>query len=143
MAERAKRVSFFCSREDRPFPWEARFSAIAERLLDEEKVADGVNVVLCDDAEVRRLNKEYRKLDKVTDVLSFVWNDPGFLGEIFIAKDQVQRQAPEFGNTYYAELKRVLVHGLFHLAGYDHIKAADRKKMRTRELDFLGIDHYE
>jgi len=141
--KKASRVSFFCSGEDRPFPWEARFSQLAERLLDEEKIEDGINVVLCDDAEVRRLNKEYRKLDKVTDVLSFEWHDPGFLGEIFIAKEQVKRQAPEYGNTYYSELKRVLVHGLFHLAGYDHIKAGDRKRMRERELTFLGIDHYE
>lgn len=146
MADKAPadlRVSFFRSADERPFPWEARLSVLAERLLDEEGIQDGINVVLCKDAEVRSLNKEYRKLDKVTDVLSFEWHDPGFLGEIFIAEDQVKRQAPEYGNTYYAELKRVLVHGLLHLAGYDHIKAADRKRMRIREQEFLGLDPYQ
>jgi len=142
MADPAPRVSFFCSKETRKFPWEERFSVMAEKLLDEEGIKDCVNIVLCEDIEVRALNKEYRKLDKVTDVLSFVWGDPGFLGEIFVAKDQVRRQAPEFGNSYYSELKRVIVHGLFHLAGYDHVKATDRKIMRKREQEFLGIDHY-
>lgn len=142
MPEKGPRVSFFCSRDDKPFPWEKRLSELSEQILDEEGIRDGINVVLCDDSEVRTLNKDYRKLDKVTDVLSFEWHDPGFLGEIFIARDQVKRQAPEFGNSYYAELKRVLVHGLLHLAGYDHIKVSDRKKMRAREQQILGMDIY-
>jgi len=81
----------------------------------------------------RKLNCYYRKLDKVTDVLSFVWNEPNFLGEIYIAEGQVKRQAPLYGNSYYKELKRVLVHGLLHICGYDHHSKAERKIMREKE----------
>ena len=95
------------------------------------------------DVFVREMNRDYRGLDKVTDVLSYEWHEEDFLGEIYIARDQVKRQAPEYGNTFYAELKRVIVHGLLHLSGYDHIKAADRKVMRKRECEFLGLDLYK
>jgi probable rRNA maturation factor len=65
------------------------------------------------------------------------------LGEIYIARDQVKRQAPEYGNSFFAEMKRVIVHGLLHLSGYDHMKAAERKIMRARECEFLGLDPYK
>ena len=96
-----------------------------------------VNVILCDDLAQRELNRKYRKLDRVTDVLSFVWNEPALLGEIYIAEGQVKRQAPAYGNTYYRELRRVLSHGLLHLCGYDHHGKAQRKVMREKELFFL------
>ena len=91
---------------------------------------------------------KFEKMDKVTDVLSFEWHEeiPGeeeMLGEIYIARDQVKRQAPQYGNSFFAEMKRVIVHGLLHLSGYDHIKAADRKVMRARECEFLGLDPYK
>lgn len=142
VSEPVPHPEFHCSSGNASFPWESRLRPLAMKVLESEGISDSVNIVLCEDAEVRDLNKQYRKLDKVTDVLSFVWDDPGFLGEIYIARDQVKRQAPEYGNSYYQELKRVLVHGLLHLCGYDHIKVKDRKVMRAREQDFLGVDPY-
>lgn len=97
-----------------------------------------VNVVLCSDERVRGLNYEFRKLDKVTDVLSFEWNVDGILGEIYLAEDQIRKQAPRFHNTYKAELRRMLVHGILHLCKYDHMKPAERNKMRAREEQILG-----
>lgn len=138
----AFKVSFLCEDADETFPWASRFEPVAERLLVEEGCPGNVNVVLCSDETVRTMNRDYRKLDKVTDVLSFEWHEDYLLGEIYIARDQVKRQAPTYGNSFYAELKRVIVHGILHLSGYDHIKPADRVVMRRREREVLGLDLY-
>ena len=136
-------IEFLCEGEVQSFPWKDKFESMARKLLREEKHEKNVNIVLCSDEFVRCMNRDYRGLDKVTDVLSYEWHEEDFLGEIYIARDQVKRQAPEYGNTFYAEMKRVIVHGLLHLSGYDHIKAADRKVMRARECEFLGLDPYK
>jgi probable rRNA maturation factor len=96
-----------------------------------------VNLVFCDNATVRDLNKRYRKLDKVTDVLSFIYSEPDVLGEIYIATPQAKAQAPRWKNSYYDELRRLVVHGSLHLAGFDHMKAAERKAMRLKEEAYL------
>ncbi|WP_295861561.1 rRNA maturation RNase YbeY [uncultured Fibrobacter sp.] len=136
-------IEFLCEGNIESFPWKDRFETMARRLLREEGSEKSVNIVLCTDEFVRVMNRDYRGLDKVTDVLSYEWHDEEFLGEIYIARDQVKRQAPEYGNSFYAEMKRVIVHGLLHLSGYDHIKPADRKVMRARECEFLGLDPYK
>lgn len=135
-------ITFLTENPKETFPWQKRLEALGKRLLQEENSLSNVNVVLCSDKTVRELNRDYRHLDKVTDVLSFEWHEPYLLGEIYIAKEQVKRQAPQYGNTFYDELKRVFVHGLFHLCGYDHIKPKDRVKMRRRECEFLKINYY-
>jgi len=136
-------VEFLCEGDISRFPWQSRFELMARQLLIEEGFPQNVNVVLCSDEFVRTMNKQYRNLDKVTDVLSYEWHEPYLLGEIYVAENQVKKQAPLFGNTYYAELKRVIVHGLFHLCGYDHLTPKDRSKMRLRECEFLGLDPYK
>ena len=114
---------------------------LAAAVLKTEGRQGKVNLVFCTDAEVRRLNRQFRKLDKVTDVLSFDYGEEEaeageVWGEIYIATVQAQKQAPRWKNTFFNELRRLVVHGALHLAGYDHLKAADRLQMRTRE------DHY-
>ena len=145
-------IEFLCEGDIEAFPYKDKFEKMARKLLAEEGKEKDVNIVLCTDEFVRIMNRDYRGLDKVTDVLSFEWKnelgveipeDEAMLGEIYIAREQVRRQAPEYGNTFYAEMKRVIVHGLLHLSGYDHIKAADRKVMRKRECEFLGLDPYK
>jgi len=107
--------------------------------LRKEKKKAPVSVILCGIAKQRELNRKYRNLDKTTDVLSFAWNEPALLGEIYIAEEQVKKQAPIYGNTYYKELKRVLVHGLLHLCGYGHYKASERKIMREKEKIYVTL----
>jgi probable rRNA maturation factor len=112
---------------------------VARRVAKHEKLQGGVDIVFCSDEKVRELNKAYRKLDKVTDVLSFGWEEEDFAGEIFIAVDQVRYQAPRFNNNYFNELRRVVVHGMLHLCGYDHMKTGERRLMREKEDRYLGI----
>jgi probable rRNA maturation factor len=113
-----------------------------QKLAAKVMVGEGleeVHVIFTDDAHVRDLNGRFRGLDKVTDVLSFPDGEDGFSGEIYIAMGLTELQAPRYGNTLYQELRRLLVHGLLHLAGYDHMKTGERLRMRTRENHYLGV----
>lgn len=86
---------------------------------------------------MKKMNFIYRNKNKVTDVLSFAINDGKFflnkeekeLGDIFICFEQVKKQAKENKINYEEELKRILIHGVLHLAGYDHTKENEAKKM--------------
>jgi probable rRNA maturation factor len=131
-----RNLRFFSSVSRLPkkeFPWQKRLEPLARALLKKEKKNVLVNIVLCDDAMQKELNRVFRKQNRLTDVLSFTWNELDLLGEIYIAEGQVKRQAPLYGNSYYKELKRVLVHGLLHLCGYDHNSKAERKIMKEKE----------
>ena len=101
-----------------------------------------VDVSLVDDETIHSINRDYRKVDRVTDVISFAFNDdkseegritdesiPHMLGEIFICVPQALRQAKEIGNSEEREMCFLFCHGLLHLLGYDHMKEEDAKVM--------------
>ena len=123
--------------EGQKAPRALELSRLAKSVAKGEKLQGRVEIVFCSDETVRARNKEYRGLDKVTDVLSFGWEEDDFAGEIFIANPQAKRQAPRWNNTYYNELRRLVVHGMLHLAGHDHMKAGERKTMREKEDLYL------
>jgi probable rRNA maturation factor len=94
-----------------------------------------VSVMLADDAEIRTLNRQYRHKDKATDVLSFPAAVEGTAGDLAISVETAQKQAEERGHALEMEIKVLLLHGLLHLAGYDHETddgAMRRKEMRLR-----------
>jgi probable rRNA maturation factor len=102
-----------------------------------------LSVSLVGDAQIRRLNRQWRKKDKPTDVLSFPagdWPGPGPrpLGDIIISLATTRRQARAFGNSVEDELSRYLAHGLLHLLGHDHLRKADAVKMARAEAKLLG-----
>lgn len=101
-----------------------------------------VGVLLAGDAEIRALNRQYRGKDKATDVLSFPAADPqsGIAGDLAISLETALRQAEERHETLEMEIKVLLLHGLLHLAGYDHETddgAMHRKEARLRRK--LGL----
>ena len=96
-----------------------------------------VNLVFCENAYIRDLNRRFRKLDKVTDVLSFIYGEEDVFGEIYIATAKAQKQAPRWKNSFYDELRRLVVHGALHLAGFDHMNSKERQLMRAREDGYL------
>ena len=106
---------------------------IAGRVIKGERSKGKVSIALVDDKEIRHLNKRYRKIDRVTDVLSFEMDDEGILGDIVISEATAKRNAKRFGCSYYDEMKRLVIHGTLHLLGYDHIKPALRARMREKE----------
>jgi probable rRNA maturation factor len=107
----------------------------AKTVCKREGVSAGRStvIVLCSDYVIRKLNRDYRKKDRPTDVLSFPFGDDDLLGEIYISLQRAKIQARRYGLTYEEELKRLLIHGLLHLTGYDHHKKAEREVMEERE----------
>ncbi len=104
------------------------------------RVRGEVAVALVTDARVRQLNRQYRRTDAPTDVLSFAASsspESGSrireLGDIVIAKGVARRQAREAGHSYNTELRVLALHGLLHLLGYDHHDTADRGRMARAE----------
>jgi probable rRNA maturation factor len=91
------------------------------------------HVILCSDYRIRKLNAMFRHKDRATDVLSFNFDENDLLGEIYISLERTAVQARRYKDTYDNELKRLLVHGMYHLLGYDHEAPADQKKMRKKE----------
>lgn len=105
-----------------------------------------ISAVFVSPKEMRRLNKTYRKKDSMTDVLSFTL-DPteseGEIGEIILSYEQAKRQAKEMKHSVRDEIVFLLVHGILHVFGHDHIKEKDAKKMfplQTNALKKLGVN---
>lgn len=97
-----------------------------------ENVVFDVNIVSA--SQIKKINKQYRKIDKVTDVISFANRDDKsvfvpLLGEIFICLDQAKKQAKEYKHCLQRELIFLFTHGLLHLLGYDHMSKKDEKVM--------------
>jgi|SRR5688572_2793722 probable rRNA maturation factor len=96
-----------------------------------------VTIALVPDARIRALNRQFRRKDHPTDVLSFPAGEPGLLGDIVIALGVARRQAAEAGHAFGTELRVLALHGLLHLLGYDHEHdegqmARLEKRLRTR-----------
>lgn len=111
-------------------------AVIKKFLLSRRLSAKEVSLVIVGDTLMRRLNKETRGKDKITDVLSFREADsefirPKFLGEIVIDYQQIKRQAKTFQTSVKQELIFILVHGLLHLVGYDDKTDKEAKVMET------------
>ncbi len=120
-----------------------------------------VTICLCDDPYIAEINKQYRQIDRSTDVLSFPSvsypegktagecetllrqeydDDTGacFLGDLFISVPHMKAQAKEYGHSELREAVYLTVHGLCHLMGYDHIEPRDKEKMRKMEEKILN-----
>lgn len=107
---------------------------LASKIL---KKGQSVSLAFVDDGSIRALNKKYRHLDRATDVLSFEMDEGEMLGDIVISVDTAKKNAKRFKSTFADEIKRLTVHGLLHLQGYDHMKKRDRDLMRSREELYL------
>jgi probable rRNA maturation factor len=97
-----------------------------------------VTVAIVSDARVRALNRQYRRKDKATDVLSFPSGERGYLGDVVIAAGVAARQAHEAGHTLATELRVLALHGLLHLLGYDHERDDGRMARLERRLRRRG-----
>lgn len=106
-----------------------------------------LSIMFTDDEEIHALNRDYRKKDKPTDVLSFPMREgefgdinPDLLGDVVISLDTASRQAEERGETLDEELRFLLIHGILHLLGFDHEgTASEAKRMRAKEKELLGL----
>ena len=108
-----------------------------------------VDITIVDDEEIHQLNRDYRNVDRSTDVLSFALDEDDedepellegqlhLLGDIIISAETATRQAEEFGHGLEREIVYLAVHGLLHLLGYDHMVEEDKVIMRAKEEEAL------
>ncbi|MBQ6476990.1 MAG: rRNA maturation RNase YbeY [Bacilli bacterium] len=105
------------------------------------------NVIIVDNDYIHKINKEYRKIDRETDVITFALEDedsvkvPGdvrVLGDIYISYDRVKSQALEYGHSEKRELCFLAVHGFYHLLGYDHMTKEEEKVMFGKQEEVLS-----
>jgi len=108
-----------------------------EILKGEKKKKTELSVVFLSPGRIKKLNKEYRKKNRPTDVLSFLYNKKE--GEIVICPEEVKKNAKRYNSTFKREMARVLIHGLLHLFGYNHEKSKkEAQSMEKKELYYLS-----
>lgn len=135
--------------------YEPIIKKVLEKCFKEEKIEDSkliITITLTNPQNIRKINKEFRNIDKATDVLSFPmfekeeleekiemqdFEHEDMLGDIVISIDKVEEQAREYEHSFERELSYMLVHGFYHLMGYDHIEECDKKIMRPKEEKIL------
>ena len=113
-----------------------------QKGLEEEKE---VSLILVSLEEIHRMNKEYRGLDRPTDVISFEETDEedeNYLGDIFICIDKVYEQAKSYEHSNEREFAFLLLHGILHLSGYDHIEKEDEIVMFKKQDELLDKTIY-
>ena len=128
---------------------------VLSQCFKEEKLEDSklcVTVTLTTPKTIQEINKQYRNIDRATDVLSFPmfekdeldkkiqendFENEDILGDIVVSVEKVNEQAIEYGHSFERELSYMIVHGFYHLMGYDHIEEEDKKVMREKEENIL------
>ncbi len=111
------------------------------------------NIIIINNEEIHKINKEYRGVDRPTDVISFaledddtfVKTDVRVLGDIYISIDKAKEQAESFGHSLKRELSFLTIHGILHLLGYDHMEEEDEKEMFSLQeliLNEYGIKRF-
>ena len=121
---------------------------IVEMILKEHGLLNSeVSLVFVDDDYIRKLNRDYRGIDKPTDVLSFAMDEGEempecyvkILGDVIISLPTAKRQAEAYGHTCERELIFLVIHGTLHLLGYDHSDDKEREVMSKQEKEFLTL----
>lgn len=138
----------------------AKYEEIIEKVIKKcfevENLIDSqlyISITLTNPENIHKINKEYRNVDKPTDVLSFPmfekeeidqkiaekdFEHEDVLGDIVISIEQVQNQAKEYGHGFEREFAYMIVHGFYHLMGYDHMIDEDKLIMRQKEENILN-----
>lgn len=126
--------------------------SLARFVIGREEMPESteVSISFVTDREIHELNREWRGIDRPTDVLSFecdgvddemdaaMLEEMDFeLGDIVVAVDVAERQAPEYGMTFSDEMSLLITHGLLHLCGYDHMEPEEAEEMEARERELL------
>lgn len=137
---------------DKKIEYENTINEVIEACFKEEKLNNRnlyINIILTTPTNIRQINKQYRNIDNETDVLSFPMFEKDeiekidktieeVLGDIIISIERVEEQAKEYGHSFTRELAYMVVHGFYHIIGYDHIEEEDRKQMRKKEEAILN-----
>ena len=123
---------------------------VLEHAIKKMKIVDPIfNVIIVDNEYIHKLNKDYRGIDRETDVITFALMDDktfnpkeNILGDIYISIDKAKSQAKEYNHSLIREICFLAVHGFLHLLGYDHMKKEEEEvmfKLQEEILDEMGI----
>ena len=131
---------------------------VIKKCFEEEKLENlnlYISITLTTPEKIKLINKTYRNIDKETDVLSFPMFEKNeiddivknskkqveldTIGDIIISIQKVKEQAEEYGHSFERELSYMVVHGFYHLMGYDHMTDSDKKVMREKEENVLNL----
>ena len=136
--------------------YEETIKKVLNQCYKEENLEDSklvITITLTTPENIQEINKEYRNVDRATDVLSFPMfekdeldnkiRDKDFLhedilGDIIISIEKVKEQAKEYGHSFERELSYMVVHGFYHLMGYDHMNDIEKAEMRKKEDNVLN-----
>ncbi len=117
--------------------YEIDFQKIANAVVGSMHKESEVSIILTDDKEIHALNLKYRNIDKPTNVLSFELEDDILLGDIYISLDTVIKEAKEANISVAEHTAHMVVHGILHLLGYDHLNDKEAKVMENKEIKIL------
>lgn len=134
--------------------YEEQFVKIIEATLEHLGIEDDIEMscIIVDDEEIHTINRDYRNIDRSTDVISFALEDneqfyvegmPRSLGDIFISYDHAVAQSKEYEHSIFREMCFLFTHGLLHLLGYDHMNEEDEKEMFGLQKEILDKLHIE
>ena len=131
---------------DKKVEYLSELKKFLESVCHDEKLDNVMfNVIIVDNERIHSINKEYRGIDRETDVISFALEDDKtfnrtdirILGDIYISIDKVISQSEEYGHSFKRELFFLALHGLLHLLGYDHMKKEDEIIMFRKQEEVL------
>lgn len=115
-------------------------SNIEKLVVNEDRTLGDVNYILCSDAYLLDINRQYLNHDYYTDVISFDYCEDNVIsGDIFISVDTVADNAKEYGVTFEKELARVMIHGVLHFVGYNDKSDEEVPIMRAKENQYLSL----
>ena len=112
-------------------------------ILEGKSLNYEISLSFVDNKEIRALNREYRNVDRETDVLSFPMGEEDFsvplplLGDIIISAEKALEQSKEYGHSLLREISYLTAHSMFHLLGYDHMEEDEKEIMRQKEKDVM------
>ncbi len=127
------------------------YQKIITRVFKKIKSKKIFNIIFVEDDRIQEINKTYRNIDRITDVISFALCDDSNLepelekelGDIFIDVKQAHRQAEEYGHGISREIAFLAVHGYLHLCGYDHMTKEDEEIMFAKQEEILTMAKLE
>ena len=129
---------------------------VITKCFEKEKLTQAnmyINIIFTNPENIKQINSQYRNIEKETDVLSFPMFEKEelearlnikkpeiqeVLGDVIVSIERVKEQAVEYGHSFERELAYMLVHGFYHLMGYDHIEEDDKVIMRAKEEEILN-----
>lgn len=134
-------VNFFSEGSNLEFPSDKNaLSYFIEWIIENERLKTGeINIIVCDDAYLCDINKQYLHRDYFTDVISFDNSDEKdvIVGDVFVSLDRVKDNAQKYDQSVENEFNRVVFHGVLHLVGYKDINKDDKELMREKENYYL------